>query len=175
MKTKLQLINKRSGAYFYTADIYNEINGTFIGQDNGGIEQHENSYRISAGVISGVTDNYPYQSYKGNIPSWLSSYITSSLSFWDLLDSSNTNKQVDNSLWTDTLTECEYSSLEFIKQMPWNTKAVAQSGDYEYMTNIKIYKNTFKNIKDTDHFGTTVGFLLIFTIMIIMLFVFFAY
>lgn len=172
MKTKLWLTDGWDAAYFYTTDIYNEINGTLIGEGNGGIGQQSNSYVISAGILSRVTDNYPYESYKGNIPSWLSSYITGSSPFWDILDNSDTNEEVDDALWTETWVECEYSSLEFIKQKPWNIKKVAQSGDYEYMTNIEIYNNSFKKINETDHFGATVGFLLIFTIMLLISLVF---
>lgn len=168
MKTKLWLTNEWDGAYFYTTDIYNEINGTFIGEGNGGTGQESNSYVISAGIFSRVTDNYPYESYKGNIPSWLSSYITGASPFWDILRGYNTKEKVDEVLWPDTWVECEYSSLEFIKQMPWNTKTVAQSGDYKYMTNIKIYDSSFKNIKNTDHFCATVGFLLIFIMMLLI-------
>jgi hypothetical protein len=68
--------NDVMGVYYYKTDIYNSINGTYIGEGNGGTGTFNNSYGISAGINSDLTDKYPYSAYRGNIPSWLCGYVS---------------------------------------------------------------------------------------------------
>ena len=153
------------GIYYYESDIYDEINGTFIGKGNGGYGTFENCYLVSAGISSDLTYRYPYSTYKGNIPAWLCSHVNHGSSLWSLEDT-NDFDMINQIIWPNKWEQCKYSSIEHIKKSPWNVPSVAQAGDYDYLTNIDIYGSTFSNLNDTDHGRAAIGFMALFGLVL---------
>ena len=145
--------------YHYSADIYDSINGTFIGKSSGCMGTYSCSYIESVGTECSATGLYPYESVKDNeLPSWLCSYVDSSSTIsWNIIEDSATYD--DNIAWSNKWEPCKYGSLDSIKQKPYNVKSIAQAPNgVEYMNVINIY-GTYMAIKNTDHYYTTLVFI----------------
>lgn len=143
------------GIYYYNIDVYDNINGTFVGTANGCWGTEENSYVISAGIISPDTQTYPYSGYLDNVPAWLCSHLNKGSAFWKKLKNSKTSWK-PWSYYDTTWVPCQYGSLSFAKQSPWNVKGVAHVGTNDFMSIIPIYESKYKELKETDHYYATI-------------------
>ena len=157
--------------YHYSADIYDSINGTFIGKSSGCMGTFSCSYIESAGEKCWATGLYPYESTKDNeLPSWLCSYVDNTFTIkWKLIEDS---VMYDDSIaWPNKWEPCKYGSLDPVKQKPYNVKSIAQAPNgVKYMNVINIY-GTYTQIKNTDHYYATltfIGLLSFITILICM-------
>lgn len=69
---------------------------------------------------------------------------------------------MNNNIFPDAWEKCEYASLTHAKKFPWTLNTVANVGNYDYMTNIKIYGSTFTTLNNTDHGEATIAFIIVF-------------
>jgi len=157
---KITLVKNR-GYIFYDSDIYDEINGTFIGKSNGCSGTEKNSYKLSV-VDTNSFREYPYESHIGNIPTWLCSFEDSYSPLWLFLDTIGlTYEDINEYIFEDDWVECQYSSLDYVKQSPWNVDSVANSGNYDYMSVINIFDSSYQNVKDTTHYNVLFVFMIL--------------
>lgn len=155
-----------SSYIFYNSEIYDEINGTFIGNSNGCTGISINSYNLPALGFNSF-DRLPYDSVDGNIPTWLCSFEDKTSKVWDILNDisyENINEYIFNDEWI----KCQYSSLDYIKQSPWNIEYVARSGNYDYMSVINIYNSEYYNIKETTHCEAAFVFMFVIPLLFII-------
>jgi hypothetical protein len=147
------------GIYYYDAKIYDSINGTYIGNGNGCYGTFENSYMVSAGISSKVTNVYPYEGYNDNVPAWLCSFTSEDSSLWPLvLD--------DVNVWNVTWTPCQYGSLKDARKEPWSHDKVANVGNNDWLVTTSEYGGNHKPLNETDHYYVTVVFLALFSIIL---------
>ncbi len=162
-----------TGIYYYYADVYDDINGTYIGRTNGCYGTEDNSYIVSAGIWSDNTDRYPYSGFKGNIPAWLCSHLDEGSELWkNILD-----EETDDASWTPwansdtTWTACKYGSLKDAQKSPWNVQGVANVGNNDWMSVIPLYGSTYTSLNNTDHYYTTLVFLTLFGVIFLGTFI----
>ena len=152
-----------SGIMYYNADIYDSINGTYIGSGNGGFGTAENSYKATSLTQSKDTDVYPYAKYIGNVPAWLCSYLPSGSKIWgkiyemDDVDFYNTESLMSLSIWGDSeWIPCQYASLKHAKT------GMTQKRIDGWLVVANTDETTYKPLNKTEQYITTIFFMYFF-------------
>lgn len=149
---------------YYNTDIYDAINGTYVGYGNGGFGTDDNSYIANAGKVSGDTHVFPYSGYQNNIPAWLCSYAISGSQLWKTLNNNNNDddKSLVTAIWGDeTWIPCKYASLKNAQKSPWNIKKVARVRNNDWLAVTSVYDSTYTPLNETDHYITAIVFMAI--------------
>lgn len=175
MKTELYLTqtnkggNVNNGIYYYSTEIYDKDNITYIGLGNGCVGTSANSYILSAGITN-MDDKYPYTSMYGNVPTWLCGYVPEGTPLMDYLSQNYDDNDINEYVWPSSFEKCIYGSIKHIKKNPWNTNSVAQAGNYDYTTYIKIQTSNYVNLLYTAHCITTIFFMFLTGIIFVIVF-----
>jgi len=140
---------RTKGYIFYETKIYDEINGTFIGNSSGCIGTYKNSYKLSP-TNTNSFDSRPYNSDSGNLPTWLCSFEDDNSQLWEIFETENlTNQDINEYIFGDNWNECKYSSLHSIKHNKWHNLKLS---NYDYISSINIFGGGYKSIKYSKHY-----------------------